>query len=119
MRTFVVLTVITLFALSTARCADAGVMLGESPAVITQDASSLSADLTPLQQEEQKRCGFRQSELAGMSGFSPSASQTLSQSAATSEIEILAPQPTLSGASMLANSILPQSPVFDGLLKPS
>ncbi|HBJ37988.1 MAG TPA: hypothetical protein DDZ51_25170 [Planctomycetaceae bacterium] len=119
MRTIVALTVITLFALATARCADAGVMLGDSPAVIAQDASSLSADLTPLQKEEQKRGSFHQGESSAMYGFSISVSQTVVQSATGASFENLIQQPPLLGLLGISNEALPVSPELDSLLKPS
>jgi hypothetical protein len=118
MRTIVVLTVITLFALSTARCADAGVMLGESPSVIAQDSSSISAQM-PLQQEEQKRFGFRKNESSGLSGFTVSLSHSVCQSAAAFENGIPEPNAILLDVLRLANDALPVSPVLCGLLKPS
>jgi hypothetical protein len=119
MRTIVILTVITLFALATSRCADAGVMLGESPAVIAQDASSMSAELTPLQQEEQKRGSFHQGEPSGMSGFSVSVSQTVVQAATGDSFANLIHQPPLLGLLGISNEALPVSPELDSLLKPS
>ena len=119
MRKIVVLTVITLIALATARCADAGVMLGESPAVIAQDASSLSAPLTSLQPEEQKRGSFRQGESSAMSGFSISVSQPVSQNAVVGAIVSTRPPFLLLGVLRLSNETLPVAPILDGLLKPS
>jgi len=119
MRTIIVLTVFTLFFFATARCVDAGVMLGESPPVITQCSSAMMANLTPLQEEEQQRCGFRQSEPSGLSGSSVNTVQTVGQSATVGEMDFLGPQLVLSWVLDLTNEILPISPVLDGLLKPS
>lgn len=119
MRSIVMFTAFTLFFFATARCVDAGVMLGESPAVITQCPSAMMANLTPLQAEEQQRCSFRPNESSGMSGFSINGNQTAGQSAAIGELRCPDPQAIMSHVLELANEILPISPVLDGLLKPA
>ncbi|HBJ34791.1 MAG TPA: hypothetical protein DDZ51_08515 [Planctomycetaceae bacterium] len=119
MHKIVVFTVITLFALATARCANAGVMLGESPAVIGPDASLMSVESKPLHQEKQKQGNFHQGESSGMSGFSVSVSQTYSQSAAVGVEDVSRPHLFLSCVLKIANEVLPVDPALGSLLKPS
>jgi hypothetical protein len=119
MRNIVVLTAFTLFIFATTRCADAGVMLGESPSVIATNAASVSADLTPLQQEEQKQGNFHQGESSGMSGFSTNSVQTVGQPATIGTLEASLQQSHLLAFLELSNECLPASPLLDSLLKPS
>ena len=119
MRSIVVLVVFTLFSFATARCVDAGVMLGESPAVIAPCASAMTANLTQLQAEKQHGCSFRQGESGGLSGFSINLVQTVSHSATVGETGFLGTQLVVSCVLELANEVLPVSPVLDGLLKPA
>lgn len=119
MRTIVALTAFVLFSLATARCVDAGVILGESPAVISQCTAAMMANLPPLQEEEQQRSSFRQSESSGLSGFSVNVVQAVAQSATIGETGIVAATLVRCGFLTISNAVLPPSPVIDGLLKPS
>lgn len=119
MRTIVTLTVFAVFFFATARCVDAGVMLAESPAVVTQCTAAMMADLTPLQEEEQQRCSFGQSEPSGLSGSSVNTVQTVGQLATVGEMGFVAAMLVRCGFLTISNAVLPPSPVIDGLLKPS
>jgi len=123
MRAFTSLAVFTLFVFASIRCVDAGVMLSKTPPVIeatpSMHGSWESIAAHPAQPGQQQRQGVWQSESSGMSGISVNTSPTVGQFAVVWELELSVPQPLLSHWITLANAVLPPSPVFDGLLKPS
>jgi hypothetical protein len=125
MRAFTSLAVFTLFVFASVRCVDAGVMLSKTPAVIAETPSmhgsweSMAADWMAAQPDQDQGQGVWQSESSGMSGISVNTSPTVGQFAVVWEPELSVPQPLLSHWITLANAVLPPSPVFDGLLKPS
>ncbi len=118
MRTIVALTVFSLFFFATARCVDAGVMLGESPTVISQCTAPMMVNLTPFQEEEQQRCSFRQSESSGLSGSSINTVQTVGQSA-TAHPQLLPVAPSVVERLYVVNDARPHSPFLEKPPKPA
>ncbi|TWU39758.1 hypothetical protein [Novipirellula artificiosorum] len=119
MRFHLLLAVLAIFA--AVRCADAGVIMGESPAEKNLGACSaqMIADMKAAQQQEQERGNVDQGESSGMSGVAVSVSPSLSSSALLFDGLVALPKPTPLWVVTLANATLPPCPILDGLLKPS
>lgn len=104
------------------RCANAGVIVGQSHAIIecseTDSASVLCERLIANDQEDESQTDVqRHSGNFANDGFERVNAPTV-QAFLNSEASLLA-QPTPHARIVLSNSILPSCPIMDGLLKPS
>ncbi|TWT81135.1 hypothetical protein CA13_25830 [Planctomycetes bacterium CA13] len=103
------------------RCADAGVIVGESPAEKNLGACSaqMLADLKAAQEQELERGSIDQGDGSGMSGIAVSVNCSFSSTALLFDGLVAVPTPIPLWAVEIANANLPPCPDLDGLLKPS
>lgn len=118
MRNISTLATFVIFMFATSRCVEAGVILGDSPAVIIQGTASMVVNITPIESREHQHSDFRQGESPGMTGSAVSLGPTLAQSANIGGREFPETQSAICGILLLANAVLPPNPVLNGLLKP-